>query len=252
MIIEESGMTTATLLRSPARGFALPTVSVGRREPSIAKAVPTATAGPIAAPGASASAGLVATVASVPPIVLLHLNAPVGLSAERTTISDFVITSHFGVPLFAATAGTLALAAGWARAIGGGAVQAVLVVWALALVTAAVFPTNPLGTPETVSSTIHLIAGGVVFATLPTAGVLCWKMLLAQEGHSSSSTTVLVASAASGLLSVALILNRLPGMVGLDELMLPAGMLQRAAGAAEIILLAILLLTTLQVARRRA
>lgn len=250
-------MTTATLLRSPARGFALPTVSVGRREPSIAKAVPTATAGSIAAPGASASAGLVATVASVPPIVLLHLNAPAGLSAERTTISDFVITSHFGVPLFAAIAGTLALAAvalarGWARAIGGPAVRALLVVWALALVTAAVFPTNPSGTPETVSSTIHLIAGGVAFATLPTAGVLCWKLLLAQQGHSSSSTTVLVASAASGLLSAALILNRLPGMVGSGELMLPAGMLQRAAGAAEIILLAILLLTTLRVARRRA
>jgi len=38
----------------------------------------------------------------------------------------------------------------------------------IALVTAAVFPTNPIGTPETVSSTIHLIAGGVVFAVLAT------------------------------------------------------------------------------------
>jgi hypothetical protein len=230
-------MTTATLLRAPVGGFA------------------TGLAGSLAAPGASASAGLVATAASVPPIVLLHLNAPAGLSAERTTISDFVITAHFGVPLFAATAGTLALAAvglarGWVRAVGGGAVQALLGIWALALVTAAVFPTNPVGTAGTVSSTIHLIAGGVVFAALPAVGMLCWRTLVTRDGHSSGSTTVLVVSAASTLLSAALILNRLPGIVGLDQLMLPPGMLQRAAGAAEIIMLAVLLMTAWRVARR--
>ena len=56
-------------------------------------------------------------------------------------------------------------------------------------------------------------------------------------------------SAISGVLSLALILNRLPGVIGMPELMLPPGLLQRAAGAVEIVLLAVIAFGLLRVAR---
>jgi hypothetical protein len=59
-----------------------------------------------------------------------------------------------------------------------------------------------------------------------------------------------VISVISGLLSTALILNRLPGVIGMPELMLPPGILQRAAGAVEIVLLAVAAATVLRSATR--
>lgn len=211
-------MTTATLFRSAAAG--------------------ASTAGPLGwtTPARSAHLALAGTMVSVPPMVLLHLDAPTRLSAVTTTISDYVVQTPLGEPLFGLTTGALAMA-GIAIARGltaATAVKAMLAAWSLALILAAVFPTNPPGTPGTISSTIHLIAGAVVFAMLPIIGLAVWRRsrpLLAGTGY---GRMLLITTMLSGVLSTALILNRIPGVVGLDQLSLPPGLLQRAAGAVEI------------------
>lgn len=224
-------MTTATLLPSPIAGSRTP-----------GRALAGLTGGP--APIRGARVALAGALASVPPIVLLHLDAPSGTSAARTTISDVVVTTPLGEPLFGLTAGALAVAGlALARAMTGLAgtalTRALLAGWALALVTAAAFPTNLPGRPADTSSTIHLIAGGAVFALLPLAGTRLWR-------HRAGSLTpglrrtLLAVCLVSAALSTALILNRLPGVVGRADLTLPPGLLQRAAGAAQILLAALL------------
>ena len=187
---------------------------------------------------------LLAAAAAVPPITFLHLSATGSVEPVGWTISDYVVTLPYGIPLFAMTAGALAVGAGvlvrgLASLAGTRNLRAMLAVWAVALLVAAIFPTNLRGTPENVSSNVHLIAGAVVFAVLPIAGWLLarWQRRLA--GRSAMTIAMTAISAVSGLLSTALILNRLPGVIGMPEMMLPPGILQRAAGAVEIVLLAV-------------
>ena len=225
-------MTTATLLRPPTRS--------------------ASSAGPIAwaTPARSAHIGLAGAAASVPPIVLLHVDAPARLSAATTTISDYVIQTPLGEPLFGLTAGALALSGlAIARGLAGAtAVRALLVGWSLALILAAVFPTNPPGTPGGASSTIHLIAGAVVFAVLPVVGLALWRHARSSIAGTWIGRALPITTAVSGVLSAALILNRIPGVIGLDQLSLPPGLLQRAAGAVEIALAMVITLA----ARRAA
>ena len=96
------------------------------------------------------------------------------------------------------------------------------------------------------SSTIHLVAGGVVFAVLPIAGYLLARSIRRVQGRSVSRTVLIATSAVSGVLSTALILNRLPATIGMPELMLPPGILQRVAGAMQIVLLAVAAVTVLR------
>ncbi len=229
-------MTTATLSR--------PAV-VGR---------PAAPPAITAAPVRSAWTALAGTAASVPPIVLLHLDAPAGLSAARTTISDYVVTTPLGEPLFAVTTGGLAVAGiavawGLAGSVRAATVQVLLAAWAVALVAAAAFPTNRPGTPGTVSSTIHLIAGAFVFALLPTVGLLLWRRWRAAVAGAWIGRVLLATTVVGGALSTALIVNRIPGAIGLDQLMLPPGLLQRAAGAAEIVLAVVIATAMLRLSR---
>ena len=118
------------------------------------------------------------------------------------------------------------------------------------MLIAAIFPTNLRGTPENFSSNVHLYAGAVVFAALPVAGVLLARRQRRLTGRTAMTVALTAISAISGVLSTALILNRLPGVIGMPELMLPPGILQRAAGAIEIVLLAVAAATVLRSARR--
>ena len=201
-----------------------------------------------------AKIAFVGAVAAVPPITMLHLNTGDLVEPAGWTISDYVVTLPFGIPLFAMTTaamaiGGLALARGLGAMTGTGTLRILFGVWALALIAAAAFPTNLRGTPQNVSSNVHLIAGAVVFAVLPLAGWLLARWQRRQVGRSVATTVLAVASAVGGLLSTALIANRLPGVIGMPEVMLPPGILQRAAGAAEIVLLAVIAIVVLHTAR---
>lgn len=227
-------MTTATLLRSSARTVAGDGLPIW------------------APPARSARLALAGAVVSVPPIVLLHVDAPARLSATTTTISDFVVETPWGEPLFGLTTGALALAGiAIARGLAGAtAVKAMLAGWSLALILAAVFPTNPPGTPGDASSTIHLMAGAVIFGLLPIVGLAVWRRSRSLIAGTWTGRALLITTVLSGGLSAALILNRLPGIVGLDQLSLPPGLLQRAAGALVIALAMVIALALPRLPRR--
>lgn len=199
----------------------------------------------------------VAAVAAVPPITVLHLSATGPVEPVGWTISDYVVTLPDGVALYVMTAGALAvgggvLVRGLTALTGTRVLRTLLAIWASALLATAVFPTNLRGTPEDLSSNVHLIAGAVVFAVLPVAGLLLARRLRTGNERTALTGTLTVTSIVSGVLSLALIANRLPGVIGLPQLMLPPGILQRSAGALEIILLAVAALAVLQAARRHS
>jgi len=198
-----------------------------------------------------ARVGFVATAAAIPPIAVLHMEADAAVDPVSWTISDYVVTLPHGMALFGMTAaalavGAAALAHGLSPLPGTRIVRGLLMVWAVAAVVAAVFPTNLRGTPEDFSSTVHLMAGAVLFAVLPIAGAMVTRRYRRATGWGACTITLAVTSAVSGLLSTALILNRLPGVIGRPELMLPPGILQRASGGMEIIELAVIALTLLR------
>ena len=227
--------------------------SIAPKSASRAAAQP-GTASSTAALAVRAKVGLIGAIASVPPITVLHMSAAGPVEPTTWTISDYVVTLPYGIPLFAMTTGALAIGAvvmanGLTRLAGTRTVRALLVAWAAALVAAAVFPTNLRGTPQNISSNVHLIAGAVVFALLPVAGWLLARWQRSTFGPTVMVTALRTVSMLSGLLSTALIVNRMPGVIGLPEL-LPPGILQRAAGAVEIALLAAAAASVLRAARR--
>lgn len=198
-----------------------------------------------------ARVAVTAAAAAIPPITMMHMEATDTVDPVTWTISDYVVSLPHGITLFGMTAAALAigggaLAHGLRLLAGTRAIRTLLAVWSIAAVTAAVFPTNLRGTPENMSSTIHLVAGGVVFAVLPIAGHLLARTVRRMRGRTLAGTVLAATSAVSGLLSTALILNRLPATIGLPDLMLPPGILQRIAGGMQIILLAAAAITLLR------
>jgi Protein of unknown function (DUF998) len=206
----------------------------------------------------AAHGALAGAVAAVPPITLLHLAATDPVEPSGWTISDYVVSLPHGTLLFALTTGALAIGAGalahgLAVMSGTGRARALLVLWAAGLLIAAAFPTNRRGTPQDLSSNIHLYAGAVTFAALPIAAWLLARRLRRDAGHRGGPAAVLGGFAlVGGLLSAALIANRLPGVFGLTELMLPPGILQRVAGAAQIAMLAMAAIAVLRTRSARA
>ncbi len=206
--------------------------------------------------GHTAKVAMVAATASVPPITVLHLSATGPLEPAGWTISDYVVTVPNGIPLYAMTAGAMAIGGVWlARSLMGlaatGRLRSLLIVWAAAVLATALFPTNMPGTPETTSSVIHLVAGAVVFALLPATGLMLVRALR-RGGNTALTVPLTVTSTVGAVLSTALIANRLPGVIGMPELMLPPGLLQRAAGAVQILLLALSAAAVLRSARATA
>ena len=142
-----------------------------------------------------AKVATVAAVAAVPPITVLHLSATGGVEPIGWTISDYVVTLPYGIPLYAMTVGALAigggvLVRGLRQLAGTRSLRILLAVWAIALLATAVFPDQPPGTPENVSSNVHLIAGAVVFAVLPVAGLLLARWQRSVTGRTSMTTAV--------------------------------------------------------------
>jgi hypothetical protein len=202
--------------------------------------------GPLRVPSRADRATSVAAVTAVGaavPVTVLHLAATRPMEPTAWTISDYVVGVKDGIALYGITAGLLgiggaALAAALHTRPGTALIRLLLMVWAVAVVLTAAFPTNLRGTQETVSSTVHLIAGAVVFAVLPAVG---WMLSRSQDA--ARPCWLRWTSLVAGALSAALIANRLPGVVGMPQPMLPPGLLQRAAGALLILLLAVIALT---------
>ncbi len=238
-------MTTIELPKP--RSLASRSIAAPRATQPVTAEVPAALAGP-------AKVALVGALASVPPITVLHLSATGPVEPTTWTISDYVVTLPYGTPLFGMTTGALAIGAvaltrGLVAITGTRTVRVLLAVWAAAMLGLSIFPTNMRGTPQDVSSNIHLIAGAVVFAVLPVIGLLVVRRQRALTGRSSTTIVTKWISVISGVLSLALILNRMPGVIGMPELMLPPGLLQRTAGAVEILLLAAISFGLLRMAR---
>lgn len=237
--------------------------------PTTTTAPPT-TAAPVDRPRRTylergAQGAVAGSAAAVPPITVLHLSATDPIEPSGWTISDYVVSLPHGTLLFALTTGALAvgaaaLAHGLGSVPGTRSIRVLLQIWAAALVVAAVFPTNLRGTPQDVSSNIHLYAGAVVFTALPIAGwrLARWLRRTGGAGDPARRAARPPAAALSavallaGGLSAALIANRLPGVLGLPELMLPPGILQRVAGSAQIALLAMSAFALLRSGRRTA
>src|SRR6476620_12112136 len=97
-----------------------------------------------------AKVALVSATAAVPPITMLHLNATAAVDPSSWTISDYVVTLPYGIPLFGMTAAALAIggglgARGSTRVTGTRVLRGLLAAWAVALLIAAIFPTNLRG-----------------------------------------------------------------------------------------------------------
>lgn len=149
---------------------------------------------------------VVGLVLSLFPIVYLHVASVGELSPITHTISDYIFVDN-GSGLLAVTALSLAAASvgllialvrsGLPRR---GPVAVLMGLWAGGLAVAAVFPTDPVGTPTSFSGAVHRYAGAVMFASLPLAGWLISRTFIA-------STTVRRFAVASGITSVAFMLS---------------------------------------------
>ncbi|CCH33487.1 DUF998 domain-containing protein [Actinosynnema sp. NPDC047251] len=145
-------------------------------------------------------------VLSLFPIVYLHVASVGELSPISHTISDYIFVAN-GSGLLAVTALSLAAASVALLAVlvrrglpRRGPVAILMALWAAGLAVAAVFPTDPTGTPTSVSGAVHRYAGAVMFASLPLAGWLISRQFI-------SSTTVRRFSVASGITSVAFMVS---------------------------------------------
>ncbi|MEV8444030.1 DUF998 domain-containing protein [Actinosynnema sp. NPDC051121] len=149
---------------------------------------------------------VVGLVLSLFPIVYLHVASVGELSPIAHTISDYIFVDN-GAGLLAVTSLTLAAAslgllvalirAGLPRR---GPVAVLMGLWSAGLAVAAVFPTDPTGTPTTFSGAVHRYAGAVMFACLPLAGWLISRTFI-------SSTALRRISIAAGITSVAFMLS---------------------------------------------
>jgi hypothetical protein len=117
-------------------------------------------------------------VLSLVPVVLLHLVSAGEVDPVSRTISDYVFVAG-GAGLLAVTSLSLAggsalLLAGLRRAggVSRGVVSLLVGAWSAGLVVATVFPTDPSGTPTSLSGAVHRYAGAVMFTALPAAGLL--------------------------------------------------------------------------------
>lgn len=119
-------------------------------------------------------------------MVYLHTVSVGELSPVSTTVSDLIFVEGLGW-LFGVSTGLLAVAStALTRALarirlpGAALITGLLSLWSLGLVTAAAFPTDPIGM-DTVSlvGQIHRYAGAMMYVSLPLAG---WLVYLRSRG----------------------------------------------------------------------
>ncbi|GAA2691766.1 hypothetical protein GCM10010428_68530 [Actinosynnema pretiosum subsp. pretiosum] len=118
------------------------------------------------------------------PVVYLHLSSGGTISPVQNTISDYVSVSGgtwlLGFTALALAVGSIALLVGMVRSglPRRGPVAVLIGLWAAGLAVVAVFPTDPVGAPTSVTGLVHRYAGAVMFASLPIAGWLVSRAFL--------------------------------------------------------------------------
>ncbi|WP_253780328.1 DUF998 domain-containing protein [Goodfellowiella coeruleoviolacea] len=160
------------------------------------------------------------------PVVYLHMSSSGQISPVDLTVSDYVSVPHGGellaVSILSLVVSSLALLAGLAASAVPrlGAVRALCYAWCLGLVTALVFPTDPIGSPISWMGVVHRYAGGIFFACVPVAGWLLHSRFRESPHWSGVATTTRRLAMASGVISVAFLLSHvpatLPGLPGAE------------------------------------
>lgn len=150
------------------------------------------------------------------PVLYLHMSSSGRVSPVDMTVSDYVSVSHGGellaVSMLSLVVSSLALLAGLAASAVPrlGPVRALCYVWCLGLVTALVFPTDPIGSPVSWMGVVHRYAGGIFFACVPVAGWLLHSRFRHSPHWRGVATTTRRLSLASGVISVAFLLSHVP------------------------------------------
>lgn len=193
---------------------------------------------------------IISFVASLLPMVYLHLDSTGQLNPLKQTISDYVLT-HQGARLFDTSAlalaiGSASLMTGLASAglIRGAPLTVLFLVWCVGLLVAVLFPTDPVGGVQSFSGDMHRWAGTLFFPCLSAAGFLLAKRCQVTPGWERFASTVLRLSVASTvvLASFALIqlsINR-PDLVPFDGFRDYLGLAERILFGIDMTLLFVL------------
>jgi hypothetical protein len=186
---------------------------------------------------------IAALALALPPIAVLQSTGAGAIDPTRDPISEYV-NLPYGFGLLALALGALVLAAvplicGLARLPQTHRVRLLLVSWSAAVTLAAVFPTNPPGTPVDLPAVVHRYAGAWLFVTLPIVGWLLAQRLRPATGWSGPALGLACTAGAGGVLSTALVLNHLPILFGGAGLLIPPGLLQRFAVAMQVAMLVV-------------
>jgi hypothetical protein len=117
-------------------------------------------------------------VASLLPVLYLHLSAGAAVNPVRHTVSDYALVPGgaglLALSVFALAAGSAALVtalttAGLPRP---GRMRWLLGSWCVGLAVAGVFRTDPADVPSSLSGNLHRYAGLVMFLSVPLAGAV--------------------------------------------------------------------------------
>lgn len=150
----------------------------------------------------------------------LHVAGAATVDPLDATISDYVNVPGGYVLLalaaFALAAGAVALAAGLAPAglPDPAPPTRLLLSGSTALVLVAVFPTNAPDTPAGVVATIHRVAGGWVFASLPLAGWMVARRARLVDGWRALAPRLTGVAGATAVLSAGFLLSHVPIVIG--------------------------------------
>jgi hypothetical protein len=189
--------------------------------------------------GVVAGSVLVALLA----MACLHLGSAGLVDPWHQTISDYVVVPG-GYALLGAAASALAVACVMlAAALGNaglprpGRPAALLLSAAAALVLVAVFPTNIPGTEPGVVANVHRVAGGWVFAALPSAAWLVARRARAGAGWDANARILTLWSGVTGVLSIAFLLSHVPIVIGTSSGVPLVGGFERVLYAAVMVVM---------------
>lgn len=163
--------------------------------------------------------------------VAAHLAQDPGMSPVSLTISDYAVSNNgwpmnVAILVLGSTSLTVPLALRAVRVRVGALVEALLLVWSLGLVAAAVVPTDPLGTVElSTRGYVHRYVSVAAFVALPVATLLAIRRLSADVRWRGAVRRLRVLAVTSVLTLLGLYYVAFPGgrvMMGLVERILVA------------------------------